>query len=156
MQWSRSPGKTGSHFDPSSDLFVPSERKDVITSTVCWTAMAALLVGLGFVMGPMQLLKLYGVPYWVNPVSLIFILVYAMEIENEFFFSNGWVLKPDFASFLGFCYVAGLSHLPASSWSWRKITMVSWKGMVFKVVCHFICVHLFSSYIEVWKYEKIR
>ncbi|KAF3953411.1 hypothetical protein CMV_021146 [Castanea mollissima] len=63
--WGRSPGKTGSHFDPSSDLFVPSERKDVITSTVCWTAMAALLVGLGFVMGPMQLLKLYGVPYWV-------------------------------------------------------------------------------------------
>ena len=89
MQWSRSPGKTGSHFDPSSDLFVPSERKDVITSTVCWTAMAALLVGLGFVMSPMQLLKLYGVPYWVNPVSSIFILVYAMEIENEFFFSNG-------------------------------------------------------------------
>ncbi|XP_060203388.1 omega-3 fatty acid desaturase, chloroplastic-like [Lycium barbarum] len=29
--WSRSPGKKGSHFDPSSDLFVPSEKKDVIT-----------------------------------------------------------------------------------------------------------------------------
>ena len=52
IQWSRSPGKTGSHFNPDSDLFVPSERKDVITSTICWTAMAALLVGLGFVMGP--------------------------------------------------------------------------------------------------------
>lgn len=63
--WSRSPGKTGSHFDPNSDLFVPSERKDVITSTVCWTAMAALLVGLSFVMGPIQLLKLYGAPYWI-------------------------------------------------------------------------------------------
>ncbi|KAH1256609.1 Omega-3 fatty acid desaturase, chloroplastic [Glycine max] len=61
--WSRSPGKTGSHFNPDSDLFVPSERKDVITSTICWTAMAALLVGLGFVMGPVQLLKLYGIPY---------------------------------------------------------------------------------------------
>lgn len=68
MQWSRSPGKTGSHFDPNSDLFVPTERKDVITSTVCWTAMAALLVGLGFVMGPIQLLKLYGVPYWVSSI----------------------------------------------------------------------------------------
>ncbi|CAI0539602.1 unnamed protein product [Linum tenue] len=62
--WSRSPGKSGSHFDPNSDLFVASERKDVITSTVCWTAMAALLVGLTFVMGPMQMLKLYGIPYW--------------------------------------------------------------------------------------------
>ncbi|KAL5809092.1 hypothetical protein ACOSQ3_029783 [Xanthoceras sorbifolium] len=63
--WNRSPGKTGSHFDPNSDLFVPSERKDVITSTVCWTAMAALLVGLSFVMGPIQLLKLYIIPYWI-------------------------------------------------------------------------------------------
>jgi omega-3 fatty acid desaturase (delta-15 desaturase) len=71
LQWGRSPGKTGSHYDPNSDLFVPKERKDVITSTVCWTAMAALLVGLSFVMGPVQVLKLYGVPYWVNPVSLI-------------------------------------------------------------------------------------
>jgi omega-3 fatty acid desaturase (delta-15 desaturase) len=63
--WGRSPGKAGSHFHPNSDLFVPSEKKDVITSTLCWTAMAAILVGLGFVMGPIQLLKLYGIPYWV-------------------------------------------------------------------------------------------
>ncbi|MBA0572331.1 hypothetical protein Golob_002679, partial [Gossypium lobatum] len=63
--WNRSPGKSGSHFDPSSDLFVPTERKDVITSTLSWTAMAAILVGLGFTMGPMQLLKLYGIPYWI-------------------------------------------------------------------------------------------
>ncbi|XP_061348836.1 omega-3 fatty acid desaturase, chloroplastic-like isoform X2 [Gastrolobium bilobum] len=74
--WSRSPGKTGSHFDPSSELFVPSERKDVITSTVSWTAMVALLVGLGFVMGPIQLLKLYGVPYvifvmWLDLVTYL-------------------------------------------------------------------------------------
>ncbi|TYI44839.1 hypothetical protein ES332_A01G266800v1 [Gossypium tomentosum] len=62
--WGRSPGKTGSHFDPNSELFVPSERKDVITSSLCWTAMAAILVGLGFTMGLMLLLKLYGVPYW--------------------------------------------------------------------------------------------
>lgn len=34
--------------------------------------MAALLVGLSFVMGPVQLLKLYGIPYLVshfNPVD---------------------------------------------------------------------------------------
>nr|AAM77643.2 chloroplast omega-3 desaturase [Prunus persica] len=63
--WGRSPGKSGSHFDPNSDLFVPNERKDIITSTACWTAMAGLLVGLSFVMGPVQMLKLYGVPYWL-------------------------------------------------------------------------------------------
>lgn len=63
--WGRSPGKTGSHFDPNSDLFIPNERKDVITSTVCWSAMAALLVCLSFVMGPVQMLKLYGIPYWI-------------------------------------------------------------------------------------------
>nr|GEY28352.1 zinc finger CCCH domain-containing protein 29-like [Tanacetum cinerariifolium] len=57
-------GKKGSHFDPSSDLFLPQEKKDIITSTACWTAMAALLVGLNFVMGPLQMLKLYGIPYW--------------------------------------------------------------------------------------------
>lgn len=63
--WGRSPGKTGSHFDPNSNLFIPNERKDVITSTVCWSAMAALLVCLSFVMGPVQMLKLYGIPYWI-------------------------------------------------------------------------------------------
>ncbi|XP_010253759.1 PREDICTED: omega-3 fatty acid desaturase, chloroplastic-like isoform X1 [Nelumbo nucifera] len=63
--WSRSPGKTGSHFHPDSDLFAPNERKDVITSTVCWVAMVALLVGLSCVIGPVQMLKLYGVPYWI-------------------------------------------------------------------------------------------
>ncbi|GMP23432.1 hypothetical protein CsSME_00001038 [Camellia sinensis var. sinensis] len=74
--WSRSPGKTGSHYNPSSDLFVRSERKDVITSTASWIAMAALLVGLSFVMGPIQLLKLYGVPYaifvmWLDLVTYL-------------------------------------------------------------------------------------
>jgi len=56
-------------------LFVPNERKDVITSTVCWTAMAALLVGLGFVMGPIQLLKLYGIPYVVNSIPSLFLTI---------------------------------------------------------------------------------
>lgn len=126
LQWNRSPGKTGSHFDPNSDLFVPSEKKDVITSTLCWTAMATLLVGLAIVMGPLQLLKLYGIPYWVNPVSstsyklmLTKSKYYRCMLwrENEFLFSNRTVSKPDFASFLGFCYVAGLGHLLASPWS---------------------------------------
>uniref|UniRef100_A0A453AJC1 Fatty acid desaturase N-terminal domain-containing protein n=1 Tax=Aegilops tauschii subsp. strangulata TaxID=200361 RepID=A0A453AJC1_AEGTS len=62
--WSRSPGKSGSHFHPSSDLFQPNEKKDIVTSTTCWLAMAGLLAGLTVVMGPLQILKLYAVPYW--------------------------------------------------------------------------------------------
>ncbi|CAN6710051.1 unnamed protein product [Malus baccata var. baccata] len=68
--WNRSPGKNGSHYNPNSELFLPNEGKDIITSTACWTAMAALLVGLSFTMGPVQVLKLYGVPYWVGSVSI--------------------------------------------------------------------------------------
>ncbi|KAF5802670.1 putative acyl-lipid Delta(12)-acetylenase [Helianthus annuus] len=60
--WSPSQGKKGSH----GDLFLPNERKNIITSTVCWTAMATLLVGLSFTMGPLQVLKLHGIPYWVR------------------------------------------------------------------------------------------
>lgn len=41
----RSPGKTGSHFNPKSPLFVPGERNEVLTSTACYAAMAALLAG---------------------------------------------------------------------------------------------------------------
>jgi len=70
MQWNRSPGKQGSHYHPDSDLFLPKEKKDVLTSTACWTAMAALLVCLNFVMGPIQMLKLYGIPYWVSSTSV--------------------------------------------------------------------------------------
>lgn len=71
--WSRSPGKTGSHYNPNSDLFVPNERKDIITSTACWTAMVGLLVGLSCTIGPMQVLKLYGVPYWIFVMWLDFV-----------------------------------------------------------------------------------
>ncbi|CAK9268541.1 unnamed protein product [Sphagnum jensenii] len=68
--WTRSPGKSGSHFDPRSDLFVPNEAKDVMTSTACWTAMLATVVALTFVVGPMWMLKLYVVPYWLNVIWL--------------------------------------------------------------------------------------
>nr|GMD02107.1 omega-3 fatty acid desaturase, chloroplastic-like [Ipomoea batatas] len=75
--WGRTPGKKGSHYHPNSDLFTPYEKKDVITSTLCWTAMVAVLVGLSFVMGPLQLLKLYGVPYMVGPFELLLIFDFA-------------------------------------------------------------------------------
>jgi len=70
FQWNRSPGKEGSHFNPYSKLFTPNERKDVITSTICWGIMFCLLTYLSLIKGPIVMLKLYGVPYWVNLISL--------------------------------------------------------------------------------------
>ncbi|XP_008789111.4 LOW QUALITY PROTEIN: omega-3 fatty acid desaturase, chloroplastic-like [Phoenix dactylifera] len=74
--WKRSPGKKGSHFHPDSDLFVPKERKDVVTSTVCWSAMAAALAGLAWKFGLVPMIKLYGIPYlmfvmWLDCVTYL-------------------------------------------------------------------------------------
>ncbi|XWS74011.1 hypothetical protein CRYUN_Cryun02cG0178900 [Craigia yunnanensis] len=74
--WYRSPGKEGSHFNPYSNLFTPQERKLVMTSTACWTAMAILLAYLSFAIGPTQVFKLYGVPYlffvvWLDLVTYL-------------------------------------------------------------------------------------
>lgn len=62
----RSPGKEGSHFLPSSSLFDPKDEQDVVVSTMCWSAMVALLVGLSWLYGPLPMLKLYGLPYMVG------------------------------------------------------------------------------------------
>ncbi|GMY10581.1 acyl-lipid omega-3 desaturase (cytochrome b5), endoplasmic reticulum-like [Fagus crenata] len=71
--WTRAPGKEGSHFNPYSKLFAPNERKDVVTSTLCWCAMVALLICLSFVVGPIQMLKLYGIPYLIFVMWLDFV-----------------------------------------------------------------------------------
>lgn len=63
--WYRSPGKNGSHFLPSSDLFTPKERGDVMLSTTCWCIMLASLLAMACTFGPIQVLKMYGVPYLV-------------------------------------------------------------------------------------------
>lgn len=68
--WKRSPGKSGSHFDPNCDLFAPNERMEIITSTTCWFAMLTFLVALTAVVGPLWVFKLYFVPYWVNVMWL--------------------------------------------------------------------------------------
>ncbi|KAG2555498.1 fatty acid desaturase DES3-like [Panicum virgatum] len=63
--WYRSPGKNGSHFLPSSDLFSPKERADVMLSTTCCCVMLASLLAMACAFGPLHLLKLYAVPYLV-------------------------------------------------------------------------------------------
>ncbi|XP_042451093.1 fatty acid desaturase DES3-like [Zingiber officinale] len=69
LMW-RSPGKEGSHFLPSSSLFDPKDEQDVVVSTMCWSAMVALLVGLSWLYGPLPMLKLYGLPYMVFVMCL--------------------------------------------------------------------------------------
>lgn len=72
----RSPGKQGSHFDPSSGLFKPSERNDIIVSTTCWIAMLVLLTVSSFQFGFLWVAKLYLVPYigfviWLDLVTFL-------------------------------------------------------------------------------------
>ncbi|KAG0578484.1 hypothetical protein KC19_4G026300 [Ceratodon purpureus] len=71
--WRRTPGKTGSHYIPSSPLFDPSEWLDVSLSTSCWLTMAAILVWASSNYGFLWLLKLYFVPYLVNVMWLDFV-----------------------------------------------------------------------------------
>jgi fatty acid desaturase len=70
VQFVRTPGKTGSHFNPNSDVFLPNEKKDVLTSTASWLAMIGVLAGLTFAMGPLKMLKLYAIPYVVGAACL--------------------------------------------------------------------------------------
>jgi len=72
----RSPGKQGSHFMPESPLFRPSERWQVLTSTICCTLMVGLLVGLGIQHGIGFVFKFYFVPYvvfvmWLDVVTFL-------------------------------------------------------------------------------------
>ncbi|KAJ0987667.1 hypothetical protein J5N97_006023 [Dioscorea zingiberensis] len=63
--WSRSPGKTGSHFHPDSNLFQPKDGRDVVTSTICCGVMVALLLQAASLFGITLVLKLYVAPYFV-------------------------------------------------------------------------------------------
>ncbi|NJK40348.1 MAG: fatty acid desaturase [Acaryochloridaceae cyanobacterium SU_2_1] len=72
----RSPGRKGSHFLPSSPLFRPSEKWDVITSTVLWSLMVVGLAGLTYSYGFLFLLKYYLGGYivfvvWLDLVTLL-------------------------------------------------------------------------------------
>ncbi|TAE56712.1 MAG: fatty acid desaturase [Nostocales cyanobacterium] len=72
----RTPGKGGSHFNPNSSLFKPSEKWDIITSTTLWICMVGLLGFLTYQWGWMWLLKYYAVPYvifviWLDLVTYL-------------------------------------------------------------------------------------
>ncbi|KAI3526255.1 hypothetical protein L1887_05501 [Cichorium endivia] len=71
--WQRSPGKSGSHFNPYSDMFTPNERHYIVTSTLCWTLMVVNLVFLSIVIGPTLLFNLYGIPYLIFVMWLDFV-----------------------------------------------------------------------------------
>jgi omega-3 fatty acid desaturase (delta-15 desaturase) len=71
--WTRGPGKRGSHYVPSSDLFDASEWLDVTTSTSCWLTMASILVWASSTYGFLWMLKLYFVPYLIGVVWLDFV-----------------------------------------------------------------------------------
>lgn len=84
---------------------MPSEKKDIITSTACYFAMVAILAGLAFAMGPLQILKLYVVPYWVCVVLFISFFYYGsfrfvkleLSLCYSFFCRSllcGWTLLP--------------------------------------------------------------
>lgn len=66
----RSPGKDGSHFDPSCDLFVPSEKTMVLTSNACLLAMLGVLAAGVAALGPLAMFQLYFLPYVVGVMWL--------------------------------------------------------------------------------------
>lgn len=68
--FNRSPGKNGSHFDPNSDLFVPSEANMIKTSNAFQLAWFGILAACTAALGPMTMFKLYFVPYWMFVVWL--------------------------------------------------------------------------------------
>ncbi|KVI03676.1 Fatty acid desaturase, type 1 [Cynara cardunculus var. scolymus] len=71
--WQRSPGKSGSHFNPYSGMFNPNERHYILTSTLCWALMVANLCYLSIVIGPTLLFNLYGIPYLIFVMWLDFV-----------------------------------------------------------------------------------
>jgi acyl-lipid omega-3 desaturase len=73
----RSPDREGgSHFSPTSPLFRPSEKWDILTSTVLWISMIGCLGALTYQFGWIFLVKFYLVPYlifvmWLDLVTFL-------------------------------------------------------------------------------------
>lgn len=87
----RSPGREGSHFLPSSPLFRPSEKWDVITSTVLWSLMVTGLVWVGFHFGLVFLLNFYVMPYLVFVVWLDLVtFLHHTEADIPWYRNDSW------------------------------------------------------------------
>ncbi len=88
----RSPEREGaSHFLPSSPLFRPSEKWDVITSTILWTLMVGFLGVLTYQYGWLFLLKYYLGPYVVFVVWLDLVtFLHHTESDIPWYRGNDW------------------------------------------------------------------
>ena len=87
----RSPGRQGSHFLPSSDLFRPSEKWDVITSTACIVAFVGFLAWLGLAAGPLFLFNYYIMPYLVFVVWLDLVtFLHHTEADIPWYRNDSW------------------------------------------------------------------
>ena len=87
----RSPGRPGSHFNPSSPLFKPSERQNVRTSVIWWVGMVALLLVATLTFGIAPVVKLYVVPYvifvmWLDLVTFL----HHSEADIPWYRGNDW------------------------------------------------------------------
>lgn len=87
----RSPGRKGSHFLPSSPLFRPSEKWDIITSSVLWGLMVGFLGFLTYQFGWGFLVKYYLMPYlvfvmWLDLVTYL----HHTEADIPWYYNNDW------------------------------------------------------------------
>nr|AGF90969.1 omega-3 fatty acid desaturase [Chlamydomonas sp. ICE-L] len=73
--WGRSPGKEGSHYDPSCELFAPNERNMILTSNAFMIGMVAILAGATYALGIPAMAALYLVPYLIG-VSWLSVTTY--------------------------------------------------------------------------------
>jgi len=87
----RSPNKAGSHFLPSSDIFKPSEKWDVITSTVSCSLMLMLLAVLTSQFGWLWTVKFYLMPYIMFVVWLDFVtFLHHTDTDIPWYSGNNW------------------------------------------------------------------
>lgn len=87
----RSPGRQGSHFLPSSSLFRPSEKWDVITSTTYIALFVGFLAWIGFAAGPLFLFNYYIMPYLVFVVWLDLVtFLHHTEADIPWYRNDSW------------------------------------------------------------------
>lgn len=134
LQWYRSPGKKGSHFNPTSDLFGPKERLDVIVSTTCWFTMIALLIAMACVFGPVPVLKLYGVPYAVSDGYGFLSTACFQATRTEQLTDCGIIQCVSYKT--GVCDVARFGDVPSPPWL-PGPPLVSRRGTCYIGYCYF-------------------